>query len=131
MNITTSVDSFDKLNCFKKSLMNLQAQRDISRKLKVFEHAAASGNVAFTCRHFGIPRDTFYQWKRAYAPRGENGLINSKSCPENPKLRTPPPIEEKILYLRRHYHFGQVRISWYLARYHDIEISPGGVYIGY
>ena len=31
--------------------MNLQAQRDISRKLKVFEHAAKSGNVAFTCRH--------------------------------------------------------------------------------
>ncbi len=25
--------------------MNLQAQRDISRKLKVFEHAAGSGNV--------------------------------------------------------------------------------------
>jgi len=38
--------------------MNLQAQRDISRKLKVFEHAAKSGNIAFTCRHFGISRDT-------------------------------------------------------------------------
>ena len=48
--------------------------------------------------------------------------------PENPKLRTPPWIEEKILYLRRNYHFGQVRISWYLARYHDIKISSGGVY---
>lgn len=108
--------------------MNLQAQRDISRKLKVFEHAAKSGNVAFTCRHFGISRDTFYQWKRAYVARGEIGLINSKPCPENPKLRTAPSIEEKILYLRRNYHFGQVRISWYLARYHDIKISSGGVY---
>ncbi len=38
--------------------MNLQAQRDISRKLKVFEHAAKSGNIAFTCRHSGISRDT-------------------------------------------------------------------------
>lgn len=108
--------------------MNLQAQRDISRKLKVFEHAAKSGNVAFTCRHFGISRDTFYQWKRAYVARGERGLINSKPCPANPKLRTAPSIEEKILYLRRNYHFGQVRISWYLARYHDIKISSGGVY---
>ena len=72
--------------------MNLQAQRDISRKLKVFEHAAKSGNVAFTCRHFGISRDTFYQWKRAYVARGERGLINSKPCPENLKLRTPPSI---------------------------------------
>lgn len=108
--------------------MNLQAQRDISRKLKVFQHASESGNVAFTCRYFGISRETYYQWKRAYLAHGEQGLINSKPCPENPKLRTPPFIEEKILYLRRTYHFGQVRISWYLARYHDIKISAGGVY---
>ena len=108
--------------------MNLQAQRDISHKLKVFEHAAGSGNVAFTCRHFGISRETYYQWKRAYAAHGERGLINSKPCPENPKLRTSAFIEEKIIYLRRNYHFGQVRISWYLARYHDIRISAGGVY---
>jgi transposase len=108
--------------------MNMQTQRDISRKLKMFVHAAGSGSVAFTCRHFGISRETYYQWKRAYAAHGEKGLINSKPCPKNPKLRTPLPIEEKILYLRRNYHFGQVRISWYLARYHDIKISSGGVY---
>jgi transposase-like protein len=77
--------------------MNLQAQRDISHKLKVFEHAAGSGNVAFTCRHFGISRETYYQWKRAYAAHGERGLINSKPCPENPKLRTSAFIEEKII----------------------------------
>jgi hypothetical protein len=95
-------------------------------KLKVFAHAAGSGNVAFTCRHFGISREMYYQWKRAFAAHGEKGLINSKPCPENPKLRTPLTIEEKILYLRRTYHFGQVRISWYLARYHGIKISSGG-----
>jgi transposase len=77
------------------------------------------------CRHFGISRETYYQWKRAYAAHGEKGLINSKPCPKNPKLRTPLPIEEKILYLRRNYHFGQVTISWYLARYHHIKISSG------
>ncbi len=75
MNITTSIDSFDKLNCFQGVVDESQAQRDISRKLKVFEHATKSVNIAFTCRHFGISRDTFYQWKRAYAARGEKGLI--------------------------------------------------------
>ena len=50
------------------------------------------------------------------------------TCPENPKLHTPPEIEEKILYLRRNYHLGQLRISWYLKRYHGIKISSGGVY---
>ena len=107
--------------------MNIQAQRDISRKLKVFEYAAASGNVAFTFRHFGISRETYCQWKRAFAAHGEKGLINSKPCPENPKLRTPLTIEEKILYLRRTYHFGQVRISWYLARYHGKDLFRRGI----
>ncbi|SFU60399.1 hypothetical protein SAMN05216417_10995 [Nitrosospira multiformis] len=37
--------------------MNLQANRDISRKLKVFQHGSESGNVAFTCRYFGISRE--------------------------------------------------------------------------
>jgi transposase len=84
--------------------------------------------VAFTCRYFGISRETYYQWKCAYLTHGEQGLINSKPCPENPKLRTPRWIEEKIIYLRRNYHFGRLRISWYLAGYHDIKISAGGVY---
>ena len=108
--------------------MKIQEKRDIIRKLKVFEHAKTSGNVSFTCRHFGISRDSFYKWKRAYAEHGERGLINSKPCPENPKLRTPSHIEEKILYLRQHYHFGSARISWYLARYHGMTISISGVY---
>jgi len=34
--------------------MNLQAQRDISRKFKVFEDAGTSQNIAFTCKHFGF-----------------------------------------------------------------------------
>jgi len=108
--------------------MKIQEKRDIIRKLKVLEHAKTSGNVSFTCRHFGISRDSFYKWRRAYAEHEERGLINSKPCPENPKLRTPSHIEEKILYLRQHYHFGAARISWYLARYHGMTISISGVY---
>lgn len=46
--------------------MNQQAQRGISRKLKALNHAKEIGNVSKTCRYFGICRDTFYTWKRAY-----------------------------------------------------------------
>lgn len=108
--------------------MSTKAQREIAHKLRVFAHAEQSGNVAFTCRYFGISRDTFYRWKKNYALKGEAGLINSKPCPENPKLRVPAEIEEKILHLRRTYHFGQQKISWYLWRYHQIKVSVGGVY---
>lgn len=104
------------------------AQRDIRRKLRVFEHTRNTGNISLTYRYFGISRDTFYRWKKVHAERGDEGLINSKPCPHNPALRTPSHIEEKILYLRGKYHLGQVRISWYLERYHGIKISSVGVY---
>jgi transposase InsO family protein len=105
-----------------------QAERDIRQKLKVLNHAIETKNISKTCRYFGITRETFYQWKRAYNEKGETGLINRKPCPENPKLRTPLHIEKRILYLRKTYHLGPVRIAWYLERYHQIKISSGGVY---
>jgi hypothetical protein len=34
----------------------------------------------------------------------------------------------KIIYLRTNYHFGPDKISMYLRRYHDIEVSNSGVW---
>jgi transposase len=101
---------------------------DIRRKLKVLNYAKEIGNAAAACRHFGVSGESFYKWKRAYERGGERALINSKPCPQTPKLRTPAHIEEIILYLRRTYYLGQQPIAWYLLRYHDdIKISPGAV----
>ena len=51
--------------------------------------------------------------------------------PDDPdKLKSAPvpqEIVEKVLYLRKTYHLGPMRIVWYLARYHDIKISGAGV----
>ena len=105
-----------------------KAQRDIKRKLRVLNYAQEIRNISKTCRYFGISRQTYYEWKQAYAQWGDQGLINSKPCPENPTLRVPQKIEEKILYLRKTYHLGQLRISWFLERYHGLKVSSGGVY---
>ena len=43
-------------------------------------------------------------------------------------LRMPAEVEEKIVHLRRTYHFGPVRIAWYLERYHGLRVSSSGVY---
>lgn len=82
--------------------MERKAEHDISRKLKVLNHAKEHGNISKTCRYFGICRERFYTWRRAYKSGGNTALINNKPCPENPKLRIPKPIEEKIVYLRTH-----------------------------
>jgi len=108
--------------------MTRKEQQDIDRKLKVLKYADTIKNISKACRYFGISRETFYQWKRAYLQKGEKGLINSKPCPENPTLRVPADIEEKIIYLRTTYHLGPQRISWYLMRYHHMKVSSSGVY---
>ncbi len=108
--------------------MSPNKHSDIRRKLKALNYGKEIGNVSKACRRFGISRETYYKWKRDYERKGEAALINSKPCPQNPKLRIPLHIEEKILHLRKNYYLGQLRISWYLKRYHDIEVSAAGVW---
>lgn len=50
--------------------MNQRAYSDIARKLRILNHAKDSGNISKTCRYFGISRECFYQWKRAYEQYG-------------------------------------------------------------
>ena len=108
--------------------MKKEDQKTIARKMKILDYAKEIGNVSKACRYFGISRDTFYDWKRSLEKNGVEGLINKKpgfvpgSCP----WRIQGETEEKILYLRKTYHFGPQRISWYLERYHGIIIK--GVY---
>ena len=108
--------------------MSTADEREIRRKLKVLRHAEQSGNTAKTCRYFGVSRSTFYRWQRRYKKFGEAGLKNEKPIPINPANKTPDEIEEKVLYLRKKYHLGPIRIVWYLARYHVIRISDASVY---
>ena len=51
-------------------------QREIQRKLRILRYAGEIGHVAKACRYFGIGRASFYRWRKAYAERGEAGLIN-------------------------------------------------------
>jgi len=102
-------------------------QREIQRKLRILRYAEEIGHVAKTCRYFGIGRASFYRWRKAYAERGEAGLINAPPVPKWHANRTPPEREEKVLYLRRKYHLGPMRIVWYLARY---QVLPHFVWSG-
>ena len=97
--------------------MTRKEQQDVRRKLNVINYAKETRNVLKACRHYGITKATFYVWLKKYKNEGERGLINKKPCPENRKLRTPIEVEEKVLYLRKKYHFGPERIYLYLKRY--------------
>src|ERR1700693_1507818 len=106
-----------------------EQQRKIRHHLAMIRHAEeVSGNVALTCRYYGISRPCFYKWLHRYEELGEKGLRDGSSRPLNSPGATRTEVVGKIVYLRENYHFGTQKISMYLKRYHDITISPSGVW---
>jgi transposase InsO family protein len=87
-----------------------------------------SGNVAKTCRYYGISRNLYYKRYRRYEADGVAGLRDRSKRPLTSPRATEIEVVGKILYLRQNYHFGPQKIAMYLARYHDIEISTSGVW---
>jgi transposase-like protein len=42
------------------------AGKEAERRRRVLDHAKQTGNVAKTCRYFGIGRASFYRWRQEY-----------------------------------------------------------------
>jgi transposase InsO family protein len=61
-------------------------------------------NAAFTCRHFGISRQTFYRWRRRYDPHNLATLEDRSHCPQRRRQPTWTVTQsEAVLTLRREY----------------------------
>jgi putative transposase len=60
-----------------------------------------SKNVALTCRHFGISRQTFYRWLKRYEPLDLTSLEERSHCPHHRRQATWSfSLERKVLTLR-------------------------------
>jgi transposase len=104
-----------------------QAARAAARRLAILRHAEEiTGNVARTCRYYGISRQLFYVWKRRYEAEGLEGLRDRSCRPKVSPRATRTEVVGKIVYLRQNYHFGPGKIAMYLERYHDVKISKSG-----
>jgi transposase len=108
---------------------DLQSDRQVRRRLAILRHAEeVTGNVAMTCRYYGISRQLFYTWQRRFDADGPDGLKDRSRRPKTSPRATRAEVVGKIIYLRQHYHFGPAKIAMYLGRYHDVAISHSGVW---
>jgi len=105
-----------------------EQMRVVAWRWRVLRQAADAGNVARTCRHFGISRKSFYKWKRRLTDHGEAGLCDRPRAPKRCPRATPPDVVHKILYLRQQYHFGAGRIADYLRRFHQTAVARSTVH---
>jgi transposase InsO family protein len=103
--------------------------RRAKRRLAIIHHAdEVTGNVAMTCRYYGISRQTYYRWYRRFEEQGIEGLKDRSTRPLTSPRATQSEVVGKILYLRQSYHFGPNKIRMYLQRYHDVDISSSGIW---
>jgi len=103
--------------------------REARRRLAVLRHVVeVTGNVAATCRYYGVSRQAYYGWLRRFEAEGVEGLRDRSKRPKTSPNATHVDVVGKIIHLRQHYHFGPGKIQMYLKRYHDVEISQSGVW---
>src|SRR6267143_577110 len=105
-------------------LTERELSRGAARRLAIIQHVEeVTGNVAMTCRYFGISRHTFYLWLRRYQQLGPEGLRERSHRPLVCPHATKAEVVGKIIHLRQHYHFGPAKIAMYLKRYHDVTVG--------
>ena len=69
------------------------------RRVRVLEHAGQTGNVAETCRTFGISRKTFYEWRAVAERYGLEALMpKARRRPQLPNA-TPTHVVHELLAL--------------------------------
>jgi transposase-like protein len=78
--------------------------REAKRRLAVIRHVEeVSGNVAMSCRYFGISRQAYYTWYRRYQAEGVEGLRTRSKAPKTSPNATHVEVVGKIIYLRQNY----------------------------
>jgi transposase InsO family protein len=83
----------------KESITVTPAEIIYHRRLRVLEHAQMSGNVAETCRTFGISRTRFYEWRNRAERYGVEALMpKGRRAPQLPNA-TPTWVVEELLAL--------------------------------
>lgn len=96
-----------------------ELSREARQRLKWMDHYRTHReNVARTCRYFGISRQTFYRWKRRYAPGDLTSLEARSHRPKRRRQPTwSPALAQEVLALRRQYpRWGKDKLAVLLRR---------------
>jgi transposase-like protein len=78
--------------------------RQVRRRLAVLRHAEqVTGNVAMTCRYYGISQQNLYVWSARYHELGPDGLKDPSRRPKTSPKATHVDVVGKILTGPRHH----------------------------
>ena len=98
--------------------MGVELSREARVRLAWMDFYRRCENVAQTCRHFGISRQTFYRWQRRYDPYDLTSLEERSHCPRQRRQPTWDfVLAEKVLGLRLQFpRWGKDKLAVLLRR---------------
>ncbi|WP_042289344.1 helix-turn-helix domain-containing protein [Paraburkholderia mimosarum] len=84
-----------------------------------FVSLAAAQSLPFSelCRRFNISRQTGYKWLECHRDEGSAVLADRSRRPHHSPTRSPAPLVERVLALRREYGWGEMEST-------EIHINP-------
>jgi transposase InsO family protein len=108
--VTNALESFaDFLNAFDKPPLSVEAKK----RFQWIDYHKRGHTISLTCRHFNIPRKTFYLWYKRYQEAGTVGLEDLDRTPKRKRQRKCTPLqEERIVALRKdHIRWGKEKLA--------------------
>ena len=117
------VPLYHMLSYFKK-YDNLS--KEAKQRLKWMDYYRKCENVSLTCRHFDIPRKTFYKWQNRYDPNNLYTLEDQSREPINKRQREITSEQEmRIVQLRKkHICYSKIKLAKiYLREYNEFISS--------
>lgn len=103
------------------------AKKIAQKRLTLLQLAERLRNVSEACRHHGISRSQFYEYKRAFQERGLDGLVDRPPIPKSFPNETLQEVKERIIAVSlAHPVWGPVRVSDQL-RLEAVAVSPGTI----
>ena len=98
--------------------IGVEFSREARVRLAWMDFYRASQNVARTCRHFGISRQTFYRWQRRYDALDLSSWNRAAIVPRRRRQPTWSfTLEEKVLTLRLQFpRWGKDKLAVLLRR---------------
>jgi transposase len=97
--VATAMDPLVPLKEPKEPITVTPAEIIYHRRVRVLEHAKQTGNVAATCRTFGVSRKTFYEWRNVAEHYGLDALMpKDRRAPQMPNV-TSTLVQAELLTL--------------------------------
>ena len=93
------------------------AKKIAQKRLTLLQLAERLRNVSEACRHRGVSRSQFYEYKRAFQERGLDGLVDRPPIPKSFPNETLPAVKEKIMAI-------SIDCKIELTPYRHIKLTP-------